>query len=193
MRHRIAATAAVGLAAAALGIARLATMGWLLALALRGATLAELVTPALLAAALIVARGLAERWRASLAHATSAAVQMRLRLELYDSIVALGPAHFAGARTGGVMVTLVDGVTQLETYFGRYLPQLAVAALTILLTFAVTAAIDLPVALVLAGFALAALIAPAMFHGREGASLAHGRPTRPSARNSSTRCRACRP
>ncbi|PJI37105.1 hypothetical protein CTI14_68170, partial [Methylobacterium radiotolerans] len=46
-----------------------------------------------------------------------------LRARLYDRIVALGPAWFANQRTGGVMLTVVDGVEQLQTFFGQYLPQ----------------------------------------------------------------------
>ena len=34
-----------------------------------------------------------------------------------------GPAWFAGERTGGVMLSMVDGVEQLQSFFGQYLPQ----------------------------------------------------------------------
>ena len=45
-------------------------------------------------------------------------------------MLALGPAHFTASRTGDVVLTVVEGVQQLEVYFGQYLPQLFVAALT---------------------------------------------------------------
>ena len=57
-----------------------------------------------------------------------AEVQEALRLLLYDKIVALGPSWFTGSRTGGVMLTIVDGVEQLQSFFGQYLPQLFVSA-----------------------------------------------------------------
>ena len=63
----------------------------------------------------------------------------------------LGPAHFVRERTGEVMLSLVEGVQQLEVYFGQYLPQLFVAALTPVLIFAFVAFLDLPVALVFSG------------------------------------------
>ena len=55
------------------------------------------------------------------ANRCSAQVQQTLRARLYDRIVSLGPAWFANQRTGGVMLTVVDGVEQLQTFFGQYL------------------------------------------------------------------------
>src|SRR5439155_1284681 len=61
-------------------------------------------------------------------------------------------------------------------YFGQYLPQLFVAALTPLLIFAFVAFVDLPVALVLLVAAFGVLLAPALWHGRDRqASLARNR------------------
>src|SRR5437867_2451618 len=74
------------------------------------------------------------------------------------------------------MLSLVEGVQQLEVYFGQYLPQLFVSALTPLLIFAFVAFVDLPVALVFLGAAFAVLLAPALWHGRDRqASLARNR------------------
>ena len=67
-------------------------------------------------------------------------------------------------RSGALTLSLVDGVEQLEIYFGQYLPQLMVALLTPVLVFAFVALIDLPVAAVLFGFAMAALFLPATWH-----------------------------
>ena len=58
-----------------------------------------------------------------IAHRTATRVQEELRGRLYDKIAALGPAWFAGERTGGVMLSIVDGVEQLQTFFGQYVPQ----------------------------------------------------------------------
>ena len=59
---------------------------------------------------------------------------------------------------------MIDGVEQLETYFGQFLPQFLIALLTPMLIFAVVAFVDLPVAAVMLGFALVALFAPALWH-----------------------------
>src|SRR5207245_5086616 len=77
-------------------------------------------------------------------------------------VAELGPALFAGERTGGVMLSLVDGVEQLQTFFGQYVPQLSIAALTPLALFAVVAWWDLPVAALMLAVALACLVLPAM-------------------------------
>ncbi len=164
VRGRIAATVLVGLAAAAVGIARLALLGWLLARVLAGEPLAALAPALALTAAVLAGRSALDYARAMMAHRTAARVQEWLRQTLYAHVAALGPAHFAGARTGDVMLSLVEGVQQLEVYFGQYLPQLFVAALTPLLIFAFVAFVDLPVALMLLGAALMVLLAPALWH-----------------------------
>ena len=65
---------------------------------------------------------------------------------------------------------MIDGVEQLETYFGKYLPQFLVAVLTPVLIFAFVAWLDLAVATVLLVFALIALFAPALWHRRDSAN-----------------------
>ena len=71
----------------------------------------------------MVLRGFLEHARAMVAHRTAIRVQLALRKRLYAKVVALGPAHFGLERTGAVMISMIDGVEQLETYFGQYLPQ----------------------------------------------------------------------
>jgi ATP-binding cassette subfamily C protein CydCD len=165
VRGRIAATVLVGLAAVAAGIARLALLGWLLGRVLAGESLVELVPAILLTALALVVRSALDYARAMVAHHTAARVQGRLRQLLYTQVATLGPAHFTQARTGDVLLSMVEGIQQLEVYFGQYLPQLFVAALTPFLIFAFVAFVDLPVALVLLAAAIAVLIAPTLWHG----------------------------
>ena len=112
----------------------------------------------------MVLRGLAEHWRAVVAHGTAARVQKKLRRILYDQVASLGPGTVGRQRSGGLTLSLIDGVEQLETYFGQFLPQFLIALLSPILIFAVVAFIDLPVATVMLGFALFALFAPALWH-----------------------------
>jgi ATP-binding cassette subfamily C protein CydCD len=174
VRLRIAWAAVVGLVAVLAGTARLALLGWLLARVFAGEPLAALATPLALVALVIAARGALEHYRTMVAHDTAARVQAHLRTLLYGHVTALGPAHFTRARTGDVMVSMVEGIQQLETYFGQYLPQLCVAVLTPILIFAFVAFVDLPVALVMLAAALVTLVAPAAWHRRESAR-SHGR------------------
>ena len=164
VRLRIAGAVGLGLASATAGIARLALLGWLLGAVFSGAGPGALVWPIVAVAAVMLARGVLEYWRTMAAHRTAASVQKAVRARLYDKIVTLGPAHLGQMRSGETTLALVDGVEQLETYFGQYLPQLFVAAITPFAIFAFIAVLDLPLAGVLLGFALFTLIAPSAFH-----------------------------
>ena len=176
VRGRIAGTVLLGLLAVSAGIARLALLGWLLARVLSGAPLATLIGPVAAVAVATVLRGVLDYARAMVAHGTAARVQARLRQAVHAHVLLLGPAHFTASRTGDVVLTVVEGVQQLEVYFGQYLPQLFVAALTPALIFAFMAWLDVPIALVLLGAALVTLAAPSLWHRWDSArSLARQR------------------
>ncbi len=170
VRLRILWAVFVGLAAVGFGVARLGLLGWLIGAVFAGRDLAALALPIAGIAAVIAFRGLFEHARTMIAHETAARVQKRLRRRVYDQIAALGPAAVGAQRSGAITLALIDGVEQLETYFGQFLPQFLIALLTPLLIFAVVAFIDLPVAAVLLGFALVALFAPALWHNRDVAN-----------------------
>ncbi len=170
VRLRIAATVALGIVSSLVGIGRLGLLGWLLARVFAGATFADLIVPLAAVAAVMVLRGWIEHTRAMVAHRTAIRVQLALRKRLYAKVVALGPAHFGLERTGAVMISMIDGVEQLETYFGQYLPQLLIAAITPLVVFALLAFYDLPVAALMFGFAIFTLFAPVSFQRVEAKS-----------------------
>ena len=163
VRLRIAATVAMGVFASLVGIGRLALLGWLLARVFAGDTFSELMVPFALVAAVMVLRGWLEHTRAMIAHRTAAMVQLALRRQLYAKVVALGPSWFGLERTGAVMISMIDGVEQLETYFGEYLPQLLVSFITPIAVFALLAFLDFPVAALMFAFAMFTLFAPASF------------------------------
>jgi thiol reductant ABC exporter CydC subunit len=164
VRLRILWAVLIGLVAVGLGIARLGLLGWLLGEIFAGRGLDELALPIALIAVVMVLRGMFEHWRTMVAHHTAARVQKRLRRAIYDRIAELGPGTIARQRSGALTLSLIDGVEQLETYFGQFLPQFLISLLTPLLIFAVVAFIDLPVAAVMLAFALIALFAPALWH-----------------------------
>ncbi|MGE8657198.1 MAG: thiol reductant ABC exporter subunit CydC [Achromobacter sp.] len=154
----------LGLLALAAGIARYVFLGQLLARVFEGAPWRDWLVPALCAGAMVLLRALLDHLRTVQANRCSAQVQQTLRARLYDRIVALGPAWFANQRTGGVMLTVVDGVEQLQTFFGQYLPQVAIAAAAPFAIFAVIAFWDVPTALVFLAAALFALFGPMAVH-----------------------------
>lgn len=163
-RGAVAQAVVIGVVASVTGIARLGLLGWLLAKVFSGANLDELTGPALAVACVMIARGVLEHWRKMLAHRTAARVQLVLRSQLHEHVLHLGPAQFGDVRTGEVLLSLVEGVEQLEVWFGEYLPQLFVASITPLVIFVMLAPLDLPVAAILIGFAMVTLIAPSAFH-----------------------------
>ena len=166
-RGRIAVSLGLGLAALAVGILRFVFLGQFLA----GVFAGEAAAAPLVAAALaVIARAGLEHARAAIANATAARIQAELRARLLDKALALGPAWFGAERTGGVMLALVDGVEQLQTFFGQYLPQLAIAAAAPVAIFAVIAFFDLPVALVLLIAALLTLVLPLAVHTKDRAA-----------------------
>jgi ABC-type multidrug transport system fused ATPase/permease subunit len=168
LRGRIALAILIGLAASAFGIARFALLGALLARVFNGAGFAIIAILALGVAMAVLLRALLDHARTIIAHKNASRVQTDLRGRLYDKIAELGPAWFAGERTGGVMLSLVDGVEQLQSFFGQYLPQVSVAALTPLAIFAFIVWWDVPVATIMLVGALVTLVAPMVFNKIEG-------------------------
>ena len=118
LRGRMALSAALGLLALGAGIARFAFLGLFMAAALRADPWSALWPPLAGAAASVLLRGWLDHARAMAAHRVAAQVQAELRARLFDKIAALGPAWFGAQRTGGVMLSVVDGVEQLQAFFG---------------------------------------------------------------------------
>src|SRR5580693_3217251 len=164
LRGRIALAILIGLCAAAFGIARFTLLGTMLARVFAGSGFLSIAVAAFGVAMAVVMRGLLDHYRTLIAHKTAAQVQIDLRGRLYDKIAELGPAWFAGERTGGVMLSVVDGVEQLQTFFGQYVPQVCVAALTPIAIFLFIMWWDLPVATVMLIAALVTLIAPTVWN-----------------------------
>jgi ATP-binding cassette subfamily C protein CydCD len=174
LRGWIALAILLGLVASVVGIARFAILGVLLSRVFDSAGFVAIAIPAVGVAIAVLLRGVVDHHRAMISHRTATRVQEDLRGRLYDKIAALGPAWFAGERTGGVMLSVVDGVEQLQTFFGQYVPQVCIAVLTPLAIFVFIAFWDVPVAAVMLVFALVTLIAPGAFAQRERRS-SHGR------------------
>ncbi|KWK03996.1 ATP-binding cassette domain-containing protein [Burkholderia stagnalis] len=164
VRWRVAAAVALGLVAMGVGILRFVFLGRMLALVFNGAPVRSIAGAAAATAACVLLRAWLDHRRTVLAQHTAGQVQARLRARLFDRIAALGPAWFSGERTGGVMLAVVDGVEQLQTFFGVYLPQLVIAACAPVMIFAVLAWWDVPTAAILLAGALVTLALPQLVH-----------------------------
>ena len=176
VRWRIALAACVGLVAVPISMWRLTLTGQTMARAFGGESFQALVPVLLFIALLIVFRAGLQYLRDEISNATAARMKAKIRAQLYEHILQLGAGHFDQRRTGDAVLALVDGVEQLDPFFGGYLPQLIVAGLTPLLIFGFMAFLDLKTATVFLVFALLTLIAPAAFHKLNSrASVAHRR------------------
>ena len=163
-RLHIAAAVAYGLLTAAAGIARLVLLGVLLGEILKGEPLESLVPLIAIAGGMVLLRAVLQYQKEMVAHRTAATIQLRLRGTMHDQMIRLGPSHFGQQRTGDAILSMVDGVEQLETFFGQYLPQLFTAVLTPIGIFVYLAYLDLPLALIALGFSVLTIFAPAAFH-----------------------------
>ena len=73
----------------------------------------------------------------SMGYLSSRAVKSTLREMIYRKLLRLGASYSEKVRTSEVVQVAVEGVDQLETYFGAYLPQFFYAMLAPLTLFAV--------------------------------------------------------
>lgn len=108
-----------------------------------------LVRAALLVLAAVVVRIACGVGASRMAFLSSRAVKLRLRGLVYDKLLRLGASYRERVSTGEVVQVAVEGVDQLETYFGAYLPQFFYAMLAPLTLFAVLCRVNLPAATVL--------------------------------------------
>lgn len=165
VRWRILLAALVGMLAAAAGIARLAVAAVVIVKIIHeGAAFNTLLWPIVAMAGLIVLRSGLQYLQEVISHHTASIVKVALRERLYQHCLALGPGYFDQSRTGDVLMSLAEGVERLEAFFGRYLPQMIVAALAPILIFAFMAIIDFRTGLVFLAFALLTLVLPNLFH-----------------------------
>ena len=84
-----------------------------------------------------------------MSYLSSKAVKKTLRERIYEKLLRLGASYNEQVKTSEVVQVAVEGVDQLETYFGAYLPQFFYAMLAPLTLFAVLCFVNVPAAIVL--------------------------------------------
>ncbi len=80
---------------------------------------------------------------------SSKTVKKVLREKIYEKLLRLGASYNGQVKTSEVVQVAVEGVEQLETYFGSYLPQFFYAMLAPLTLFACLCFVNVPSAVVL--------------------------------------------
>lgn len=105
-------------------------------------------TAAVFAAAALIRFG-CDRGAAHASFAASVDVKRILREKIYDKLLRLGASYREQTATSEVVQMAAEGVEQLETYFGRYLPQLFYSLLAPVTLFAVLSFVSLKASVVL--------------------------------------------
>ena len=101
------------------------------------------------AAGAVVVRCLCTTFSSRMGYLASSTVKKTLREKIYGKLLRLGSSYQEKVNTSEVVQVAVEGVDQLETYFGSYLPQLFYAVLAPVTLFVVLAPVSLPAAVVL--------------------------------------------
>ena len=94
-------------------------------------------------------RAVCDRYYTLASFYAGADVKRILRNRIYEKILLLGPGYREQIHTSEIVQMAVDGVEQLDTYFGRYLSQFIYALLAPITLFAVICNISLKSALIL--------------------------------------------
>ena len=110
---------------------------------------AQIAATAVVAAVAVVIRFLCATASSRMGYLSAKAVKKTLREMIYRKLLRLGSSYKEQANTSEVVQVAVEGVDQLETYFGAYLPQFFYAMLAPLTLFAVLSFVNFPSAIVL--------------------------------------------
>ena len=97
----------------------------------------------------IAIRFVCERMAAKASYMASVDVKHVLREKIYDKMLRLGASYKEQVSTSEVVQVCSEGVEQLETYFGRYLPQLFYSLLAPVTLFVVLSFVSFKASLVL--------------------------------------------
>ena len=97
----------------------------------------------------VAARFFCERMAARASYQASVDVKKILRQKIYGKMLRLGPSYREKVSTSEVMQVSTEGVEQLETYFGKYLPQLFYSLLAPITLFAVLCRVNLKASVIL--------------------------------------------
>lgn len=109
----------------------------------------RIVLTAVIAAFAVVIRFICAATASRMGYLSSRAVKKTLREMIYRKLLRLGTSYKEQANTSEVVQVAVEGVDQLETYFGAYLPQFFYAMLAPLTLFAVLSFVNFPSAFLL--------------------------------------------
>lgn len=149
MRH-IAANVALQWLALLANVVLFVSVGGLLQSVLAGgATWADLARTILVAVVAVAIRLACQAQATKQGLAAAALAKQRVRTLVYDKLVRMGPSYRETVATSEATQLCVEGVEQLEAYFGNYLPQLFYSLIASVTLFFCLAPLCTPAAVVL--------------------------------------------
>ena len=116
---------------------------------LKTADTKSITTTVIVAVIALIIRFACTTFSSRMGYLSSKAVKKTLREKIYRKLLKLGPSYKEDVKTSEVVQVAVEGVDQLETYFGAYLPQFFYAMLAPLTLFVYLCFVNIPSAIVL--------------------------------------------
>ncbi len=112
-------------------------------------TMSHLKSTFLLLLGVIVIRYACERMSARTSYQASVDVKRILREKIYDKMLKLGASYSEHVSSSEVVQVSTEGVEQLETYFGKYLPQLFYSLLAPITLFIILCRVNFKASIIL--------------------------------------------
>lgn len=109
----------------------------------------SMITTFIVVVIAVVIRFVCSTGASRMGYLSSKEVKKTLRAKIYEKLLNLGVSYKETVKTSEVVQVAVEGVDQLEIYFGSYLPQFFYAMLAPLTLFAYLSFINIPSAIVL--------------------------------------------
>ena len=116
---------------------------------LKTADTKDIIITVIIAVVAVVVRYVCTTFASKMGYLSSKAVKKTLREMIYKKLLNLGTSYNEKIKTSEIVQVAVEGVDQLETYFGAYLPQFFYAMLAPLTLFVVLCFVNFPSAIVL--------------------------------------------
>lgn len=109
----------------------------------------DMILLAVIIALCVAVRFVCTKVSSKMSFLSSKAVKQKLRSLIFEKVLRLGASYNEKVKTSEIVQVSVEGVEQLETYFGAYLPQFFYAMIAPLTLFAVTCFVNILSAVVL--------------------------------------------
>ena len=103
----------------------------------------------LILALVVIVRFMCERLTARSSYLACVDVKRILREKIYEKMLRLGASYSEQVSSSEVVQVSTEGVEQLETYFGKYLPQLFYSLITPLTLFFILCRVSLKASVIL--------------------------------------------